>query len=106
MLFDTHIHTLFSSDSAMSMQRAVKKGKQLNMGITITDHMDIGYPTNGMYIFDTNDYFKTYEKYRSSTVLLGVELGMRLEFVEKIREKITACPFDYIIGSIHGFAKF
>lgn len=101
MFFDTHVHTLFSSDSGMSMQRAVKRGKQLNMGITITDHMDIGYPTTGMYTFDTRDYFNTYEKYRSSKVLLGVELGMRVEFLEKIREKIITCPFDYIIGSIH-----
>jgi histidinol-phosphatase (PHP family) len=101
MLFDTHIHTLFSSDSAMSIQRAVKRGKQLNMGITITDHMDIGYPIAGMYTFDTKDYFNTYEKYRSAKVLLGVELGMRKEFVEEISKKIIACPFDYIIGSIH-----
>lgn len=101
MFFDTHVHTLFSSDSAMSMQKAVKRGKQLNMGITITDHMDVGYPATGMYIFDTRDYFNTYQKYRSPRVLLGVELGMRIEFVEQIREKIITCPFDYIIGSIH-----
>lgn len=101
MIIDTHIHTIFSSDSNMNIEEAINKAEALNIGFTVTDHIDIGYPVSGKYFFNTQEYFAAYEKYRSEKILLGVELGMRTEFIEESRNAINRCPFDYIIGSLH-----
>jgi len=101
MLFDSHMHTCFSTDSKMKIDEAVARGRELNIGVTITEHMDIAYPGPLSFIFDVEQYFADYRKYRSENVLLGIEIGMLADCLEENRRLIKKHPFDYVIGSVH-----
>lgn len=101
MLFDSHMHTCFSTDSKMTIDEAVMRGKELSIGITITEHMDVSYPDPLAFIFDVDQYFASYNKYRSESVLLGIEIGMRADCLEENCRIVESHPFDYVIGSVH-----
>ncbi|NMM65581.1 histidinol phosphate phosphatase [Clostridium sp. P21] len=100
-MFDTHIHTKFSSDSKMKIEDAIKCAKNKNISMIITEHMDLKFPKDGMFCFDVAEYFKEYYKYRADDLLLGVEIGMKEDCVEESGKVIKNNPFDYIIGSVH-----
>ena len=36
MIFDTHMHTIFSSDSKMSISEVINTSKSLNLGVCLT----------------------------------------------------------------------
>lgn len=101
MIFDTHMHTRFSTDSRMDIEEALARGRELMMGITITEHLDLDYPTPEAFIFDIGEYFRSYGRYRSDMVMLGIEIGMRADLVRETRAKLQNHPFDFVIGSIH-----
>ncbi len=101
MLFDTHIHTRYSTDSNMAVEAAVKRGGELGLGIIFTEHMDLAYPEPDAFTFDVKQYFKDYIQYRSDKVLLGIEVGMRPDCLEDNRRIVADSSFDYVIGSIH-----
>ena len=44
MVFDTHLHTEISSDSEMKIEEAIKQAKALNLGLIITELMDLFSP--------------------------------------------------------------
>lgn len=100
-MFDTHMHTVFSTDSNMKIEEAIDASKKLNLGIIITEHMDINFPRSGEFIFDVDKYFNEYSKYRTSNFLLGVELGMRDDCILENKKIAVSYDFDYIIGSVH-----
>lgn len=101
MIYDCHIHSTFSTDSKMQIEAAIKKAKEKEIGLIVTDHMDINYPLEGNFIFDCEKYFNEYEKYRSKEFLIGIELGLRDDCINENRELIKKYTFDYVIGSIH-----
>lgn len=101
MLFDTHMHTRFSTDSRMTLDEAEERARELNLGIIITEHMDLAYPEPEAFTFDVNDYFETYGPRRSDRLLLGIEVGMRDDCVDANRDIVANHPFDFVIGSIH-----
>jgi histidinol-phosphatase (PHP family) len=101
ILFDSHMHTRFSTDSKMNIEAAIKKAEELNIGIITTEHMDINFPVPYSFIFNPDDYFKEYSKYRCSKVLLGIELGMVAEQASENKAIADSHPFDYVIGSTH-----
>lgn len=101
MLFDSHMHTRFSTDSKMKIDEAVARAGELGIGIIITEHMDIAYPEPAAFIFDVETYFKEYRKYRNDKVLLGIEIGMRSDCLEENCRLVEEYPFDYVIGSVH-----
>lgn len=101
MFFDCHVHSTFSTDSNMYIEDALKSAREKNLGIIVTDHMDINYPIEGSFVFDCKSYFLEYEKYRSNSFLIGIELGLRDDCIEENRTLIEKYPFDYVIGSIH-----
>ncbi|MCM0647748.1 histidinol phosphate phosphatase [Clostridium swellfunianum] len=100
-MFDTHMHTNFSTDSKMTIEAAIRKASELDIGIITTEHMDLNFPDKNQFIFDPDQYFNEYSKYRSDRVLLGIELGMITNQVEENRKVIESYPFDYVIGSVH-----
>lgn len=101
MIFDTHIHTHFSSDSKMSLAQAMEKARLLDIGLIITEHMDLAYPEPEAFVFDVNQYLGEYAEYRGDRLLLGIEVGMRQDCLEESCKIIQSYPFDYVIGSIH-----
>ncbi|NEZ45963.1 histidinol phosphate phosphatase [Clostridium niameyense] len=104
-MFDTHLHTKFSTDSKMSIDEALKASIENNMGIIITEHMDLAFKSEGKFCFDPKSYFEKYMSYRNENLLLGIELGMEKERVKEAEEIIKNNPFDYVIGSIHTISE-
>lgn len=100
-MFDTHVHTTFSTDSKLSIDDAIKKASSDNLGLIITEHMDLNFPAEGEFIFDIDKYFHEYGKYRNNKLLLGIELGMRDDCINENAIIEKSHPFDYVLGSIH-----
>ena len=101
MIFDTHVHTNFSSDSTMLLEEALAVAQKMKIGIITTEHMDLNYPDKSKFNFDIQKYFATYQKYKSDNFLLGIEIGMAKSCIEKNATVAKAAEFDYILGSIH-----
>jgi histidinol-phosphatase (PHP family) len=85
----------------MDILDAVKSAEKSNVGIIITEHMDINYPVEGKFIFDPEKYFREYSKYKSDKLFLGIEVGMQDNCLEGNKKLVRDYPFDYVIGSIH-----
>jgi histidinol-phosphatase (PHP family) len=100
-MIDTHIHTEYSSDSQMKIQDALERCRKDGIGMTITEHLDLKFPTGTGFTFDINKYFNDYDKYKNSKFMLGIEIGMQQVCLEENRDVAENYPFDYIIGSIH-----
>lgn len=101
-MFDTHLHTQFSTDSNMKADDVATLAKDEGLGIIITEHLDLDYPENPeAFLFSFDDYFNSLEPLRSDSFLLGVELGLRPECSKKNTVLMKGQPFDEIIGSIH-----
>lgn len=100
-MIDSHIHTEFSSDSEMKLQHGLEHSKNNGLGMIITEHLDLKFPTGTDFTFDIDKYFNDYEKYRSGKFMLGIEMGMQNICIEENRDIARRYPFDYIIGSIH-----
>ena len=101
MLFDSHLHTTFSSDSKMTLPEAKLAAEQLGIGMIVTEHMDIGYPVPDSFVFDVEDYFSQYDAARAESLLLGIEVGMTQSAAAETQALIDAHSFDCVIGSIH-----
>ena len=101
-MFDTHLHTEFSTDSNMQAEDVAKLAKDNGIGIIITEHLDLDYPDNPeAFIFDFKEYFAKFDHLRSDNFLLGVELGLRPECSRKNTLLVQGQSFDEIVGSIH-----
>ncbi|MCH3964097.1 MAG: histidinol phosphate phosphatase [Clostridium sp.] len=100
-MFDTHVHTRFSTDSDMKIEEALKSARDNRLGLILTEHMDIGYPDGNEFLFNIEDYFKAYSGLRGETMLLGIEIGMKEDCVKKAGLIARDNPFDYVIGAIH-----
>lgn len=101
MIFDSHMHSKFSTDSSMDILDAIAVGKEKNIGIIITDHMDLDYPVKEDFKFDISSYFMEYEKYRSDNIKLGIEIGLTENTLLDNKNIAAIYDFDFILGSIH-----
>lgn len=101
MIYDTHTHTTFSTDSRMTLAAALERGRLLGLGITVTEHMDLDFPKPEAFLFDIDEYFRAYLPQRGDNLLLGIEIGMRPGLVRQNAGLLAGRPFDYVIGSIH-----
>lgn len=101
MIFDNHMHTIFSSDSTMKIEEVLEESKKQNLGILLTEHLDLDYPDPDMFRLDVQNYFKTYESYRSATLGLGIEIGMNSDFLQEYTRVVNSNNFDFVIGSVH-----
>lgn len=100
-MFDSHVHTKFSSDSRMNIKDALNKSKELQIGIILTEHFDVDFPKQGDMVFNIDEYFNDYEKYKSENFLLGIEIGMQPQCLKQNKMIVEEYPFDFILGSIH-----
>jgi len=85
----------------MTIGEAIKASKDNNLGIIVTEHMDLGLKDENKFCFHVPSYFEQYNKYRSDKLLLGIELGMERDLIGEGKEVINSGEFDYVIGSIH-----
>ena len=108
MIFDSHMHTEVSADSAMRAEDALERAAKLGIGAVFTEHEDMDFPGEKDFTFSPEDYWKKYEALRGKgeRLRLGVELGMQEGLAEKNRSFLLRAPFDQVIGSIHTLMGF
>ena len=108
MIFDSHMHTEVSADSAMKAEDALERAAKLGIGAVFTEHEDMDFPGEKDFTFSPEDYWKKYEalRGRGEWLRLGVELGMQEGLAEKNRAFLLRAPFDQVIGSIHTLMGF
>lgn len=108
MIFDSHMHTEVSADSAMKAADALERAAKLGIGAVFTEHEDMDFPGEKDFTFSPEDYWKKYEALRGEgeRLRLGVELGMQEGLAEKNRAFVKKAPFDQVIGSIHTLLGF
>jgi histidinol-phosphatase (PHP family) len=90
----------------MKLQDAINTAKGKNLGLIITEHMDINHPEEGQFVFDIKEYFSNYEKFRSKELLLGIELGLTVEYSNENCKIANESPFDYVLGSLHFLGNY
>ncbi len=100
-MFDSHVHTSVSCDCDMPIEKGIERAKALNVGIVITDHMDINPFRGNDFTFDVKTFFNDYEPLRSDKVLLGIEMGLRVEAIEENARIALENDFDFVLGSTH-----
>lgn len=102
MIYDTHMHCDFSTDSSMTFEEAIAVAEKENIGMIVTEHWDYDYPTNpSEFIFDLNAYYERMSKLRSDKVLIGIEIGMQVHTLELDKNVSASQRFDFVLGSIH-----
>lgn len=101
MIFDNHMHTIFSSDSKMTIQEVLEESNKQNLAVTITEHLDLDYPDPTMFRCDISNYLKAYEPYRCDRLKLGIEIGLNSNYLNDYSNIINSNNFDYVIGSVH-----
>lgn len=99
-MFDTHIHTKYSSDSQMELSQLLEYIEEKDSGCIVTEHMDLLYP-DGRFQLDVENYLREYIPFRNEKFLLGIELGMREDCAKQNKEIADNNKFDYVIGSVH-----
>jgi len=100
-MIDSHIHTEFSDDSEMKIEDAMRESRKSGIGMILTEHLDLKFTKESEIRFDINKYFNDYEKYRSESLMLGIEIGMQEICIDENKKIVSEHPFDYVIGSIH-----
>lgn len=115
ILWDTHLHTNFSTDSNTPLTVQLSQGEQLGLtGVCVTDHMDYEFPVMEMkdsmegipFCFDWDSYVKVIQEAASHSPLAiytGVECGLQTkETVIQKNKRLRRQPeLDYMIGSLH-----
>ncbi|MBQ8799365.1 MAG: histidinol-phosphatase HisJ family protein [Lachnospiraceae bacterium] len=107
VLPDYHVHSLFSPDSKMSPEEAVRAA--IALGVTelcFTEHMDLGHH---MEMYDKIPNFDGMEKtismlrkkYPDIHIGKGVEVGYISDTVEQTAEVLAKQNFDYVLLSTH-----
>lgn len=107
ILSDYHIHTLFSPDSKMEPEEAIRAA--IDAGVTdlcFTEHMDLGHH---MEMYDKAPDFKGQEetisklreKYPEIHIGKGIEAGYIAETAEETAKVLANNDFDYVLLSTH-----
>ena len=108
MLWDTHMHTHFSTDSDADTYEMIRSSIKAGVdGICFTDHLDIGYDTSPeKFMLDIPAYFKEMQAVQTEfqnefPVCAGIEIGLQPYLKDVLPGIIKEHPFDFVIGSSH-----
>lgn len=102
MIFDSHVHTTFSVDADTTIAEAIRAAKEKKVGLVITDHMDWDFPAPFPdFRVDLEGFFREYAPHRSEKLLLGIELGLTANSIDKANEIAVSHDFDFVLGSVH-----
>lgn len=107
-MFDSHIHSTFSTDSTMNAEQACKRAYEMGLeGLIFTDHVDFDYPgPDGEFMIDLSEHGTYFEALKEKwngrlKVLKGIEMGFQPHIIPQITQTIQQHKFDYVIGSVH-----
>ncbi len=106
-MVDSHVHTKkFSCDSLIKIEEYLQKRQEDDLKIVITEHMDLEYMSQGVFVFNPKEYFNHYDKFKKNNILLGIEIGMSETFFSENMEIIRQNPFDFVLASVHFVGEF
>jgi histidinol-phosphatase (PHP family) len=101
---DYHTHSFFSFDAEKcGFSELIEAAEKAGLSeLCITDHCDMG----GGGSFPAEERFRLFEEARagfkgSTKALLGIELGEPLHDIKQAEAEAKACPYDFILGSLH-----
>lgn len=106
-MIDAHVHTRFSADSeaepALYVEEALRKGIR---HLTFTDHMDLLYPHDTNFEFDTVAFDAMFkglaEKHHSQLHLYrGVEMGLQKKCIVDAELFLERYQPDFVLCSLH-----
>lgn len=107
-MFDFHMHSDFSADCSVSMEKmviaSIEKGLK---GICFTEHIDYDYPSKDfIFEFNLDDYAKRIaelqEKYHGIIEInKGVEIGVQPHLSARYNALLKETSFDFVICSMH-----
>lgn len=98
MLIDTHVHSEISFDCSMPLEEILEAAKAADVGVCITDHLDLNMSFEG---FDPEDYLNKYAPLHSDKLFLGTECGMDPRYAKQNREFLAISSPDFTLGSVH-----
>ncbi len=108
MLWDTHMHSQFSSDSKAPQETMIQEAIRQGLpGICFTDHLDIDYPEDAdLFLLDLPNYAASVaalrERYAGRIdVRFGIELGLQPHLAPLHADILSQYDFDFVIGSSH-----
>lgn len=112
MSSDFHTHTCLSPDSKAPVREVLEMARKRGLSaVAIADHAEIDGESFGF----VSPHCRSYETYRREVreaasddalkgklkVLLGVEVGYRIEYDTPVRAFLEAHDFDLVIGGVH-----
>ncbi|GAB2720082.1 histidinol-phosphatase HisJ family protein [Paenibacillus thermoaerophilus] len=107
-MYDYHVHTSFSADSTMPMEKAVRAAIAAGVReIAFTEHLDYIYPNCDLtFEFDYEPYSREVDRLRAAygqsiAIRKAVEIGLHPEASERNLRFTEGGRFDFIIGSAH-----
>ena len=109
---DFHLHSSFSGDSDIPMERMIERGIAIGMEtMCFTEHMDMDYPykkeeESGLFDLDTAAYVRGIarckEEYEGRIHLrFGIELGIQPHLAKELEAYIRKYNFEFVIASSH-----
>lgn len=105
---DFHTHTGFSDDCDVPMHEMIQGAIQQGIKtLAVTDHHDPGYPDPEFpFLLDFDTYLSTLTRAKNYysdriDIKIGMEVGILKGHFHEAEERISAFPFDVIIGSFH-----
>lgn len=112
ILADYHLHSSFSGDSDIPMERMIERGIAIGMEtMCFTEHMDMDYPygkeeESGLFDLDTAAYVRGIarckEEYEGRIHLrFGIELGIQPHLAKELEAYIRKYNFEFVIASSH-----
>ncbi|OEF97447.1 histidinol-phosphatase HisJ family protein [Desulfuribacillus alkaliarsenatis] len=107
-MFDYHVHTNFSADSSMHMEKACQAAIAKNIQeIAFTEHLDLFYPNCDLtWNLEYDNYAKEIDTMRAKygnqlKILKAIEVGLHPSVYQESRQFTNDNQFDFIIGSVH-----
>ena len=108
MLWDTHMHTHFSTDSQADACEMICSAMGAGVdGICFTDHLDIDYtPSPNEFRLDIPGYFAELHALQGQfsgefPVCIGIEIGLQPHLAQTLPQITDSYPFYFVIGSSH-----
>ena len=105
--YDNHTHSHFSPDSRMTLQQSLAAAAQAGIaGISITDHLDIDAPDGkDIFVFNPEQHQREIDllapSFPSLEIFKGIEVGLQIECMDKIKDFTGKFDFDIVIASTH-----
>lgn len=106
-MIDAHVHTHFSADSEADPARYIEEAQRKGIKhLTFTDHMDLLYPHDTNFEFDTRAFDHMFyalqaEHQHHIHLYRGVEMGLQKKCIKDAELFLETYNPDFVLCSLH-----